>query len=125
MNIIDKFYSDAKRRAAAVEFSEGRKIIADLFCKTVAVYDKQAVQLAEDFADYRLGAEISAIDEDIEWFYKIFSLIDGSFDDSMNFSEEDWEAITVIIDSAADDLDMDLLNSLMAVIVDRKKIRGR
>ena len=40
----------------------------------------------------------------------------------MDFPQEDWEQINLIISSEAESLDMDLLNSIMTVIVERKKI---
>ncbi|WP_289844088.1 hypothetical protein [Treponema denticola] len=40
----------------------------------------------------------------------------------MDFPQQDWEQINLIISSEAESLDMDLLNSIMTVIVERKKI---
>ena len=138
MDIMEKFYSDASR---LVEKSHASRLaeklnkdgdtagfdsrLTEIFCKAVSLYDKQAQVLANDFADYWLSAysEGRQKKEDaVEWFYQIFSLIAGNFEKDMDFPQEDWEQINLIISSEAESLDMDLLNSIMTVIVERKKI---
>lgn len=136
MDTMEKFYSDASR---LVEKSHANQLaeklnkdgddfdarLTEIFCKAVSLYDKQAQVLANDFADYWLSAysEGRQKKEDaVEWFYQIFSLIAGNFEKDMDFPQEDWEQINLIISSEAESLDMDLLNSIMTVIVERKKI---
>ncbi|UTY29121.1 hypothetical protein [Treponema putidum] len=129
MDTMEKFYSDASRLVE--RFSKDGDTagfdsrLTEIFCKAVSLYDKQAQVLANDFADYWLSAYSAGRqkkEDAIEWFYQIFSLIAGNFKDDMDFPQEDWEQINLIISSEAETLDMNLLNSIMTVIVERKKI---
>ncbi|WP_253693643.1 MULTISPECIES: hypothetical protein [unclassified Treponema] len=127
MDTMEKFYSDGIRLAEKQD-KDGAEFdsrLTEIFCKAVSLYDKQAKALANDFADYWLSEYSEGRqkkEEAVEWFYKIFSLIAGNFEKDMDFPQEDWEQINLIISSEAESLDMDLLNSIMTVIVERKKI---
>ena len=110
MDTMEKFYSDASRLVEKSHASQlAEKLnkdgdtaafdarLTEIFCKAVLLYNKQAQVLANDFADYWLSTYSEG-------------------------RQEDWEQINLIISSEAESLDMDLLNSIMAVIVERKKI---
>ena len=40
----------------------------------------------------------------------------------MDFTQDDWEEIKLILSAEAAEMDMDLLNGLMGIIVSRNKI---
>ena len=47
---------------------------------------------------------------------------DAAFQKDMDFTADDWEQINITVSAAAYELDIELLNSIMSVIVERKKI---
>jgi hypothetical protein len=47
------------------------------------------------------------------------ALLTGSFDDTMDFSNEEWEDIREIVSAEAEDMEMDRLMEIMSVIVSR------
>ncbi|MEL3913665.1 hypothetical protein [Treponema pedis] len=125
MNSMEKFYSDANRLIKTCEQTEFYEELSSLFCRAAASYDKRITVLAKDFADYGFtiyGNDKQPKEDAVEWFYKIFSLLAGSFETDMDFSDEDWEQINLIVSAEAGETDMDLLNTVMAVMVERKKI---
>lgn len=55
----------------------------------------------------------------VEWFGALHALLNGEFDQSMNFPDRDWEEIRETINAEADNMDMDLLSSILTTIVER------
>lgn len=129
MNSMEKFYSDASKLIKKCPPEKFNEELSALFCRAVSIYDKRAAVLANDFADYRLNllpatdvADKKEQTEAVEWLYKIFALLTGNFEKDMDFTTDGWEQINIIISAAAYELDIDLLNSIMSVIVERKKM---
>lgn len=124
MNPVDKFYSDISKLAGK-NSSDFHKEASDLFCRAAKQYDRRTEVVAGDIADYWLEKKAEKCvskEEAADWFYKIFRLLDGSFEADMDFPDEDWENLRFIFSSSAEELDMDLLTSVMQVIVERKKL---
>lgn len=125
MNSLEKFYSDGLKLIKSCDSEKFAVELAELFNKAIYSFDKHISGLAKNLADYKLANLLSGeIDktECVEWFYKLFSLFAGSFDKNMDFSEEDWNEIKLTISAEAEELDMDFLNEIMTVFVERKKI---
>lgn len=123
MNILEKFYSDARRRMEKLPDSAFRQELCEFFVQTIRSYDKSLLPLAEDSAEYWLRTHLNDTKEDaVNWFYTVFSLFDGSFSSDMNFSDDDWEELHVIVSAAAETLDMRTVSAIMSVMVERNKL---
>ncbi len=125
MNAMEKFYSDSRKLIKICRQNEFDAELAALFCRAVSSFDKQCENLANDFADYRLatyGENGQTKEEAAEWFYKLFSLLAGHFEPDMDFSDEDWKQINLTVSAEAGEMNIDLLNSILSVMVERKKI---
>lgn len=122
MNSIEKFYSDALKLIKKEYFETE---LPKLFCKAVCSHNKNTLILAKDFADYWLSDYAGGLhkpEQAVEWFYKIACLLDGSFKPDMDFSKKDWDEISLILSSEASEMDMTVLNAIMSIIVERKKL---
>lgn len=123
MNILEKFYSDARRRTEKLPDPAFRQELCEFFIQTIRSYDKSLLPLAEDSAEYWLRTHLNDTKEDaVNWFYTVFSLFDGSFSSDMNFSDDDWEELHVIVSAAAETLDMRTVSAIMSVMVERNKL---
>ncbi len=127
MNTIEKFYSDAIKTTKKQNENFDDEIIR-LFLRSVSLYDKRLTDLANDFADYWLNnygsnsTEKLPQEKSVEWFYKMLSFLTDQFESDMDFNKNDWAQINLIVSSSADELDMEILNRLMTIIVERKKL---
>lgn len=123
MNVLEKFYSDALRIAQKTSGTEFKPALADLFIDTIRRYDKTLLPLAEASAQYWLNAyRQEERTQAADWFYKVFALFDGAFDTAMDFSDEDWEELHALVSAAAEYLDMNTVQSIMSVMVERHKV---
>lgn len=123
MNILEKFYSDARRRTEKLPDPAFRQELCEFFVQTIRSYDKSLLPLAEDSAEYWLRTHLNDTKEAaVNWFYTVFSLFDGSFSSDMNFSDDDWEELHVIVSAAAEILDMRTVSAIMSVMVERNKL---
>ena len=123
MNILEKFYSDARRRTEKLPDPTFRQELSSFFVQTIRSYDKNLLPLAEDSAEYWLRTHLKDTREDaVNWFYTVFSLFDGSFGSDMDFSDEDWEELHAIVSAAAETLDMHTVSAIMSVMVERNKL---
>ena len=123
MNILEKFYSDARRRMEKLPAPAFRQELCEFFVQTIRGYDKNLLPLAEDAAEYWLRAHLQDTKEEaVNWFYNAFSLFDGSFGSDMDFSDEDWEELHTIISAAAETLDMHTVSAIMSIMVERNKL---
>lgn len=123
MNILEKFYSDARRRTEKAPYPAFRQELCGFFVQTIRSYNKSLLPLAEDAAEYWLRTHLKDTKEAaINWFYAVFSLFDGSFSSDMDFSDEDWEELHAIVSAAAEILDMHTVSAIMSVMVERNKL---
>lgn len=123
MNILEKFYSDARRRTEKLPDPSFRKELCEFFIQTIRSYDESLLPLAEDSAEYWLRTHSADTKEEaVTWFYTVFSLFDDSFDSDMDFSDEDWEELHTIISGAAETLDMHTVSAIMSIMVERNKL---
>ena len=123
MNILEKFYSDARRRTEKAPYPAFRQELCGFFVQTIRSYDKSLFPLADDAAEYWLRTHLKDTKEAaINWFCAVFSLFDGSFSSDMDFSDEDWEELHAIVSAAAEILDMHTVSAIMSVMVERNKL---
>ncbi|AIW88418.1 hypothetical protein JO41_00265 [Treponema sp. OMZ 838] len=123
MNILEKFYSDARRRTEKLSDPAFRQELCTFFVQTIRSYDKSLLPLAEDSAEYWLRTHLQDTKEDaVNWFYTVFALFDDSFGSDMDFSDEDWEELHAIVSAAAETLDMHTVSAIMSVMVERNKL---
>ena len=129
MTDIDKFYSDADRLAAraskpgspdAVKFPSE---LCRLFLAWTRDYGDIGTNLAAWWTErYAPGTKTDAARQQaIEWFSAVLALLSGCFTSEMDFPDDDWDEIRDNISSEAENLDMDLITTIMTIIVDRGK----
>ena len=81
--------------------------------------------LAENFWTFWLDRYADALGNTdnrgiaIDRLVSLMALLTGSFDDTMDFSNEEWEDIREIVSAEAEDMEMDRLMEIMSVIVSR------
>ncbi|MGP1455924.1 MAG: hypothetical protein ACTTJ7_09260 [Treponema sp.] len=123
MTALEKFYSDADRLVQKNPLHSDKEELTALFCRAIRAYDKQLVALAEDITQYWLDTHAAdSSKEAVEWFYAVFALLDGSFQSTMDFSDNDWAELNAIVNAHADTLDMSLLHSIMNLMLSRHKL---
>lgn len=123
MNVLEKFYSDALRIAQKTSGTEFETALTDLFIDTIRRYDKTLLPLAEASTQYWLTAYRQGEQtQGADWFYRVFALFDGTFDEAMDFPDEDWAELHAIVSAAAETLDMDTVQSILSVMVERHKL---
>ncbi|MGP1576789.1 MAG: hypothetical protein ACTTH7_04760 [Treponema sp.] len=123
MNIFEKFYTDAQKIIHKSTDTEYGELLCRLLCRTLAAYDTQLEPLANDMCVYwrnTHAADTKAVA--LAWFYTVFCFFADGFEPTMDFSNSDWQELTMIIDSSAEDIDMATVQSLMRVLVERGKL---
>lgn len=129
MTDIDKFYSDADRlmaRASSQGPVDVQKLAAEL-TRLFLRYTQGLGDLGTNMGAYWVEtyANTLATEEGrkraSEWFASVLSLLSGSFAAEMDFNDRDWDEIRDTVSDEAENLDIDLITSIMTVIVDRGK----
>lgn len=130
MTNLDKFYSDADRlmkRAAVPGSGLSAGGIAQELRRLYLSWARDYGNLGSDLADYWVSTYESTLNTEegrkngVEWFASLLALLGGDFSPDMDFPDRDWEEIRDTVNAEADDLDIDLLSSIMTVIVERGK----
>jgi len=129
MTDIDKFFSDADRlvaRASVPGSTTAAKLGSEL-SRMFLVWTRDYGDIGTDLAAYWTERYGNTLTTDagrksaLDWFGAALALLSGCFGDTMNFTDEDWEEIRDIVSAEAENLDMDLLVSIMTIIVERGK----
>ncbi len=129
MNDIDKFYSDADRLAAraSVPGSNSAAKLGSELSRMFLAWTRDFGDIGTDLSVYwneryktKLGDETGR-KAAIEWLGAAIALLSGCFTAKMDFPDEDWAEIRDIVSAEADNLDIELLMSIMTVIVERGK----
>jgi hypothetical protein len=127
MTDIDKFYSDADRivAKAGAPGSGGAAKLASELTRHFLVWTRDYGDVGTDMASWwmehyaeTLGTE-SGRKNAVEWFGSLLALLSNNFTAEMDFPDADWEEIRDTVSACADDLDMDIITTIMTVIVDR------
>ncbi len=129
MTDIDKFFSDADRLVAraSVPGSQSAGKLGSELSRMFLVWTRDHGDIGTDLAAYWTERYGNTLTTDagrktaLEWFGAALALLSGCFADTMTFPDEDWEEIRDIVSAEAENLDMDLLVSIMTVIVERGK----
>jgi hypothetical protein len=130
MTNLDKFYSDADRlmkRSAVPGNGLSAGALAQELRRLFLSWARDYGNLGTDLADYWVSAYESSLGTEegrkngVEWFGALLALLGGEFSPAMDFSHRDWEEIRDTVNAEADDMDIDLLSSIMTVIVERGK----
>lgn len=129
MTDIDKFYSDADKlvtRASVPGSSFAGKLKSEL-SRLFLIWTRDYGQLGTAFCEYwhiTYGDSLSTENDRkaaVEWLASALCLLSGCFTKEMDFPDRDWQEIRDIISAEAEDLDIDMLMSIMSIIVERGK----
>lgn len=139
MHDIDKFASDAAKIVSRSQASAAGRPESSTGESTAA--QKLAAELSRHFEiwtrDYgNLGSMISQYWKDrytamlateagrtaaLVWLEFALALISGNFTADMDFPDDDWAELREIVSSEAEELDLELLTTILGVIVERGK----
>jgi hypothetical protein len=129
MTEIDKFFSDADRiiaRSSTPGNSSANKSGAELsrlFLASTRDFGTLGTELANYWTE-RYSKNLASNEDKktaVDWLGSALALLFGCFTASMDFPDSDWAEIREIVSAEAENLDMDLLVSIMTIIVERGK----
>jgi hypothetical protein len=129
MTNIDKFCSDADRlmtRSGGPDGLTPGRLAAEL-SRMFLICARDYGDLASNLAAYWIDEYTSSLSTTegrkaaVDWFSFLLALLEGTFTKDMDFSDRDWEEIRDNVSADAENLDMDLVMSIMTIIVDRGK----
>lgn len=129
MTDIDKFYSDADKlvkRASVPGSSYAEKLNSEL-SRLFLIWTRDFGQLGSTLCEYwhiTYGDNLSTETDRkaaVEWLASALCLLSGCFTNEMDFPDRDWQEIRDIISAEAEEIDIDLLMSIMSIIVERGK----
>lgn len=130
MTDLDKFYSDADKiisRSYSVQQPQETKKLAQELVRHFLIWSRDYQELSGSLAEYFTRKYESSLATEagrkaaVEWFASLLALFTGTFENSMDFPDDDWIEIRETINAEAEELDIDLLSSLLTVIVERGK----
>ncbi|HQB88407.1 MAG TPA: hypothetical protein PLJ76_05290 [Treponemataceae bacterium] len=125
MTNLDKFYSDAHKSLARADRNGSPTTLAAELQRSFMEWTRSYGNLAENFWTFWLDRYADALGNTdnrgiaIDRLVSLMALLTGSFDDTMDFSNEEWEDIREIVSAEAEDMEMDRLMEIMSVIVSR------
>lgn len=136
MDSTQKLLSDIQkiRKHYRAEHPDFTAASADELCRQIARLfertNRHAIDLAAPFADYWYNRYIknspepqnepTALHE--QKLAAMQSLLDNDMEGTEVLEPEDWKELCAITSAQAQDLDLDLLNSLMSVFVDKQAL---
>ncbi len=130
---LKRFYSETQR---CLKHERSEQDVYDGLAASRAVasvfvsFNKGLGELPNALASYWMDTYIKSAEdlskeptqEHIDWLASILTLIEGEFENHQDFSQKDWEEIRSLADSEAEDLPIDVLQNIMTVLVERKKL---
>ncbi len=125
MTNLDKFYSDAQKSLArAVRNGSTSTLTAELeqsFMDWTRSYGPLADNLYAFWAERYAGSLANDQERDIaiNHLVSLMALLTGSFDESMDFSIDEWVDIREIVSAEAESMEMERLTEIMSIIVAR------
>jgi len=129
MTDIDKFLSDADKlvaRASATGKTDTQKLAGEI-TRLFLIWSRDFGELGTNLSAYWIDEYTETLSTEegrkraVEWFGSILALLSDCFTKDMDFSDRDWEEIRDSISDEAENLDMELITSIMTIIVDRGK----
>ncbi|ULQ60894.1 hypothetical protein K7I13_06430 [Brucepastera parasyntrophica] len=125
---LDKFHSDANKICKHMSPAGGSgNGAAQELARLFLSYTKQYGNIGYDLITYWNGkydrglADPQTAAAAIDWLTNALALLSGEFTKEMDFPDADWMEIRDCITAEADNLDIDLLTSIMSVFVERGK----
>lgn len=135
MTTIEKFISDIKKTIKYDRANNGGHYDGKRACTQIAKvferYNPNLGTLANSIADYWLNAYIldsqnpleEPTEENINKIKAFQCFCDNIADDDLNaLNSEDWDTLKGLIDEAAEDIDLDTLQNMMSILLDRGAI---
>lgn len=131
MTDIQKFYADVQRIQKHDRADNGGKYDGQRTCRAVEKLFisqfRDLGSLPQSFADYWDSTYIQnsgdlnqePTPEHVDWLASALSLLDGNDDEDIHFSKEDWKELCKMVTYEAEDLPMDLLESLMTIFLSK------
>lgn len=113
-------------RAGGPEGLKAERLAAEL-ARMFLVCARDYGDLASNLAAYWIDEYTSSLSTTegrksaVDWFSFLLALLEGTFTKDMDFSDRDWEEIRDNVSADAENLDMDLVMSIMTIVVDRGK----
>jgi hypothetical protein len=129
MTDIDKFFSDSDRlmaRGSATGKIDCQKLASEL-TRLFLTWTRDYGELGSNLAAYWIEQYSTTLStpegrkQATEWFGSLLSLLSNSFTAEMDFSDKDWDEIRENVSAEADNLDLELITSIMMIIVERGK----
>ena len=129
MTDIDKFFSDADKlvaRASATGKTDTQKLAGEI-TRLFLSWARDFGELGTNLSAYWLDAYTETLSTEegrkraVEWFGSVLALLSDCFTKDMDFNDRDWDEIRDSISDEAENLDLDLITSIMTIIVDRGK----
>lgn len=130
MTDLDKFYSDADKiisRAYSAQQPHETKKLAQELVRHFLIWSRDYQELSGSLSEYFTRKYEPSLATEagrkaaVEWFASLLALFTGTFEAGMDFPDDDWAEIRDTINAEAEELDIELLSSLLTVIVERGK----
>lgn len=131
MDLIQKFYSDVKKtKKYCTPYSNKSyaEIISSLFVKN----NRHIQSLAQSLADWWLEKYVQPLEQNqdaggisddiIEKLGSVYALLENDPENIMNLNAEDFKELCTLVNYEAEDLPLELLNSLMSVFVEKQAL---
>ncbi|HHU36034.1 MAG TPA: hypothetical protein GXZ47_02270 [Treponema sp.] len=128
MTNLDKFYSDAERTTARFIRDGKEQALSAELQRSFLEWNRSSEILAKALAGFwhqNFGLNLTTDDKRaiaLQSLLALMALINGEFDDTMDFPDKAWEEIREIVSAEAESLDMETLTEIMTVIVSRGKV---
>ena len=131
MDLIQKFYSDvkkAKKYCTPYSNKSYAESISSLFVKN----NRHIQSLAQSLADWWLEKYVQPLEQNqaaggisddiIEKLGSVYALLENDPENIMNLNAEDFKELCTLVNYEAEDLPLELLNSLMSVFVEKQAL---
>ncbi len=123
MHDIDKFASDAAKIAARTAPAK----LADELARHFEIWARDYGSLGSMIAQFWKDRYAGTLTDDagrasaLAWLEAALALVSGNFTAGMDFPDDDWTELREIVSAEAEDLDIELLTTILGVIVERGK----
>ncbi len=131
MDLIQKFYSDvkkAKKYCTPYSNKSYAESISSLFVKN----NRHIQSLAQSLADWWLEKYVRPLEQNqdsggisdsiIEKLGSVYALLENDPENIVNLNAEDFKELCTLVNYEAEDLPLELLNSLMSVFVEKQAL---
>ena len=133
MDSTQKFYSDIQKaikheRAAGAAYNP--RTAGQKAAELLSSYCRGLDSLTASIGEYWLKTCIDAssapdaepTEESIRRLTAFYAFLQGTVEDTQELTEQDWKELGTIVSCEAEDLPLELLNTLMTMIVDKQAL---